>query len=199
MILQRFDGPYVLRLRDGDPETERHFAAYFGELLRIKLRSRLRSRQLVEEACQETFVHVLRALRSVDGIRQPERLGAFVNAVCDHVLQEVYRSEQRHRPASDHWFAAVEDRAPGADDRLVDAERRALVRRIVDELPPRDRRLLRALFLEEHDKDAVCDELGVDRSHLRVLLHRAKLRFRALYGERQGAGASPMVDGGAGG
>src|SRR5690606_6035759 len=107
--LQSFDGLYVRRLRDRDPDTERHFAAYFGELLRIKLRARLRDRQLVEEACQETFVRVLRVLRSADGIREPERLGAFVNAVCGNVLQELYRSERRHRPADDRWFAEVED------------------------------------------------------------------------------------------
>jgi len=41
--------------------------------------------------------------------------------------------------------------------------------------------LLRAIFLEEQDKDAVCRDFGVDRDYLRVLLHRAKLSFKSLY------------------
>ncbi|NJK42612.1 MAG: DUF1838 family protein [Aquincola sp.] len=73
----RFDGGYVQRLRDGDPDTERHFVSYFKDLLRIKLHSRLRSRQLVEDACQETFLRIFKALRSGVEIRDPERFGAY--------------------------------------------------------------------------------------------------------------------------
>jgi RNA polymerase sigma-70 factor (ECF subfamily) len=40
---------------------------------------------------------------------------------------------------------------------------------------------LKEVFLEERNKDEVCDEFGVDRNYLRVLLHRAKRNFRALY------------------
>jgi len=45
IIVQRqsFDAGYIERLINLDAETERDFAAYFGELLVIKLRSRLRS------------------------------------------------------------------------------------------------------------------------------------------------------------
>jgi RNA polymerase sigma-70 factor (ECF subfamily) len=35
--------------------------------------------------------------------------------------------------------------------------------------------------LEEKDKDEVCRQFGVDRDYLRVLLHRAKDKFRVLY------------------
>lgn len=178
---QRFDAAYVHRLRGGDPETERHFVAYFKDLLRIKLHSRLRSRQLVEDACQETFLRVFKALRSDEEIRHPERIGAYVNTVCDHVLMELYRSEKRHITMSDASMDEIEDQAPMAVDRLQAVERRVLVRRVIDDLPDIDRRLMRALFVEERDKDEVCKEFKVDRSYLRVLLHRAKLRFRALY------------------
>jgi hypothetical protein len=39
-----FDENYVRRLIAEDPETERHFTEYFGDLLSIKLRSRLHFR-----------------------------------------------------------------------------------------------------------------------------------------------------------
>jgi RNA polymerase sigma-70 factor, ECF subfamily len=178
---QRFDGGYLQRLRGGDTETERHFIAYFKDLLRIKLRSRLRSPQLVEDACQETFLRVFKTLRSGEEIQHPERLGAYVNTVCNHVLLELYRSEKRHRPMSDSSVAYIEDDALIAEDRLLAVERRVLVRRVIDDLPDLDRRLMRALFVEERDKDEVCKAFKVDRSYLRVLLHRAKLRFRTLY------------------
>ena len=59
------------------------------------------------------------------------------------------------------------------------------MRRILDGLPKRDRDLLRAIFLEEKEKDTVCREFGVDREYLRVLVHRAKDKFKALYEKGQ--------------
>jgi RNA polymerase sigma-70 factor (ECF subfamily) len=39
--------------------------------------------------------------------------------------------------------------------------------------------------LEEKEKDGVCRELGVDREYLRVLVHRAKDKFKVLYEKGQ--------------
>jgi len=57
-----FDREYVQRLQHRDPETERHFVSYFGKLLRIKLHSRVRNTQSVEDLIQDTFVRVLTVL-----------------------------------------------------------------------------------------------------------------------------------------
>jgi len=70
--------------------TQEHFAAYFSQLLQLKLRSATLP-QAIEDVRQETFARVFSVLRK-DGLRQPERLGAFVNMVCNHVLFEHYRS-----------------------------------------------------------------------------------------------------------
>ena len=59
-----------------------------------------------------------------------------------------------------------------------------LVRKILSGLPARDQDLLRAVLLEEKDKDAVCRELGVDRNYLRVLLHRTKVKFKDEWANR---------------
>ena len=64
------------------------------------------------------------------------------------------------------------------DDVLLAAEDRDKVREALGELPPKDQELLRWLFFEERDKDEICRLMNVDRNHLRVLVHRAKNRFR---------------------
>ena len=66
-------------------------------------------------------------------------------------------------------------------DALESRQAEEKVREILDQLPERDRRLLREVFLEERDKDDVCRDFGVDREYLRVLLHRAKQAFKSLY------------------
>ncbi|MBS1860052.1 MAG: hypothetical protein JST11_32075, partial [Acidobacteria bacterium] len=94
MQRQAFDSGYLQRLAQGHPETERDFAAYFRELLGVKLRPRLRSADLVEDVIQETFARVFKAIRD-EAIGTPEALGSFVNSVCNHILFEVYRQQAR--------------------------------------------------------------------------------------------------------
>ena len=175
-----FDADYLQRLRDRDFQTEQHFVTYFGKLLLIKLRSRLRSSPAVEDIRQETFVRVLKTLRAEAGIRNPERLGAFVNSVCNNVLQEFYRSSARGAPLDENTEDPT-DKTIDLDGMLMTKQTREQVRQILARLPEKDRQLLRAIFLEERDKNEVCRELGVNRDYLRVLLHRAKQNFRAFY------------------
>ena len=55
---------------------------------------------------------------------------------------------------------------------------------ILEQLPEKDRELLRMFFLEECDKSEICKHFNVGEDYLRVLLHRAKLRFRSMHSER---------------
>jgi RNA polymerase sigma-70 factor (ECF subfamily) len=178
-----FDQAYVDRLVAGDPKTEQHFARYFGDLLAIKLRSRLRSPAHVEDARQETFRRVLTTLKQRGGLDAAEHLGAFVNGVCNNVLLETYRSGSRNEPLPDELDPADESR-PSVESGMIAAEDRVRVQRALAALPQKEKDLLRWLFFEERDKDDVCAELGIDRNYLRVLLHRAKTRFREQFEQR---------------
>ena len=154
--------------------------AYFSELIQLKLRSRLRSPQAIEDIRQETFTRVFAALHG-GKVRQPERLGAFVNSMCNNVLLEHYRASSRDSSLEDEDqedFPAISVDLLGA---LAAKQLGEKIREILEELPEKDRRLLREVFLEERDKDAVCRDFGVDREYLRVLLFRAKQSFKSLY------------------
>jgi RNA polymerase sigma-70 factor (ECF subfamily) len=178
--LQSFDESYVERLQAGDFRTQEHFVAYFSELIQLKLRSRLHSPQAIEDVRQETFTRVFIALRG-GKIRQPDRLGAFVNSMCNNVLLEHYRASSRDTSLDDEEqqdFPATNVDVLGAVAAKQMGEK---IREILEEMPERDRRLLREIFLEERDKDDVCRDFGVDREYLRVLLHRAKQSFKSLY------------------
>jgi RNA polymerase sigma-70 factor (ECF subfamily) len=175
-----FDGDYVDRLIAGDPDTERHFTDYFGDLLTLKLRSRLRSAALAEDARQETFVRVLTTLKKKGSLASPESLGAFVNAVCNNVLMETYRSTSR-ADQLDEEMDEPETSEPSAEWRVLKSEEHARVREAIAALPPKDRDLIRWLFLEDRPKEEICRDLNIDRDYLRVLFHRAKQRFRERF------------------
>ncbi len=178
-----FDADYVRRLTQGEPEIEEHFIRYFGVLLSGKLRLRLRSPALVEDAKQETFMRVFATLRQKGGLATPEGLGSFVNSVANNVLFETYRVQSRHSPVADDEADDTPEPDASAEVRLMQEEQSSQVRQTLTRLPPREQELLRGLFLDERDKDDLCRRLNVDRPYLRVLLHRAKVHFRALLAE----------------
>ena len=181
MQFQEFDDSYLERLRAGDFRTQEHFVAYFSELIQIKLRSRLQSPQDIEDVRQETFVRVLTALRNEGGIRQADRLGPYVNSTCNNVLLEKYRSPKGTSLDDEEEGIDLPDTRMDVLGVLVAKQTQEKVREILDDMPEKDRRILKEIFLEERDKDDVCNDFGVDRNYLRVLLHRAKSSFRSQY------------------
>ncbi len=184
--LHSFDAGYVESLCEGDRQTQEHFVGYFSALLQVKLRSRLQSRHAIEDVCQETFARVFTVLRKEGGLKNPERLGAFVNSVCNNVLFETYRSSGRVESLD--FDDRPELPATGPDALAIVTARQLgdKVREILLDLAPRDRFLLKAVFLEQRDREEVCREFGVDREYLRVLLHRAKQEFKTEYVKRFG-------------
>jgi RNA polymerase sigma-70 factor, ECF subfamily len=173
-----FDDNYLRALQNRDPETENHLVSSFSKPIQVKLQMRLRSPELAQDARQETLLRVLTYFRSGKTLDNPASLPGFVHAVCNNVALEFLRSHTRYEQMAEN---APEPPDPAADpeDQMVNAERKAIVRRLLDELPAKDRELLRRVLFEEEDKDAVSKEFGVGRNYLRVLLHRARLRFKA--------------------
>lgn len=194
MEFYQFDGPYLERLCSGDFRTQEHFVAYFSELIQLKLRSRLQSPQAIEDLRQETFARVFSVLRGPTGMRQPERLGAFVNSTCNNVLLEYYRSSARNTPIDDEEDIKIPDTAMDVVSIIAHKQMEQKVREILEELPERDRRVLKEIFIEERDKDEVCKDFGVDRNYLRVLLHRAKQSFRSSYLQSMSASAGAVKE-----
>jgi RNA polymerase sigma-70 factor (ECF subfamily) len=172
-----FDQDYLNRLRGGDQETERHFAHYFGERLVKKVRCRFHSCQLAEDARQETLLRVLHFIRTKGRIQYPQRLGAFVNGVCENVVSEFFRASRRHPQAPEHVPEPFEQAASAELDLLL-KERKAIIHAVLNKLSQTDQIILRKAFLEECDYDQICRELGMGRNNLRVRIHRALVRFR---------------------
>ena len=180
MELFSFDRSYFDRLRAGDAEAESHFVSYFSQLVLIKLRARFLPSDAIEDIRQETFLRVLTAIRKENAVQQPERLGAFVNSVCNNVALEYYRSSTRHDQADDNAYD-IPDKTIDLDGRLISDEAQTNVRQVLAKLSSKDRDVIRAVLLDEGDKDQICRNLGIDRDYLRVLLHRAKQNFKSCY------------------
>jgi RNA polymerase sigma factor (sigma-70 family) len=172
----QFTSSYLEALRKGDSETELHFLAYFTPLVQCRVRKLLRSPEQVQDATQETFARLIRIVRSPKGIHHPERFGGFVLALCTNVAREIRRQEKK--------FTTVDELSLNPSpifgtfaQNLSAAEARIVVTQILGRMSSFDRRLLKAVYLDEEDKPQLCRRFGVTTTHLHVLVHRAKRRF----------------------
>ncbi|HWZ42102.1 MAG TPA: sigma-70 family RNA polymerase sigma factor [Candidatus Saccharimonadales bacterium] len=174
-----FDENYLRRLQEGDPHTVSHFFAYFTRLLRIKLKSRRLAPHTIDDIMQDTFMRALEKVKAHE-VRDPSRLGAYINGICRNLIFEHFRSAAPYETLKDDFDV------PDAIDleRVVQVnEIKKRVQQVLAKMPIRDREILRAIYLDERNKDEICREHDVDRGYLRVLLHRALKLFRDLYGK----------------
>lgn len=147
------------------------------------MRYRLRSGELINDIRQDTFLRVFQFLRSEQSLERPEKLPAFVQSVSVNVMHEHIRKFSRHPPLPEQTDT-IPDRRDNPERDAITAQRKSIVRALVNELGDKDRDILRAVFFEELDKDVICERYGVDRDYLRVLLHRAKNKFREMCKKR---------------
>ena len=183
------DELFVNRLRECDPDTEREFYAHFSTVIAIKLRSSIRPPDLVEDIRQETLFRVLRHLRSGKPIEQPARFAAFVHGVCKNVILEMQRSHGRH-PQLGVNLQDPADPGAGQEAQVALSERRELVLEVLSQLSAKDRLVLGLIYLDEVDRKEACRLLRMKEGYLRVVLCRARVRFRKIVELRRQRGSS---------
>jgi RNA polymerase sigma-70 factor (ECF subfamily) len=133
----------------------------------------------VDDIVQETLSRFLVATRE-DKILNPAAVGAFINGICRNVISEYRRRNMRDEPMPEVVPEPPSKAIPDGD--LF--ELRDAIARGLEQLSERDRRVLRGFYLEEKSKDDILKQTGMSDENFRVVLCRAKERFRAIYLEQ---------------
>ena len=179
---------------EAKPEnTEPEFSEPSLERLRLKLRYKVlyhlgHNCPDMDDIVQETLTRFVRAGRQNHIRNSSEEFGAFVNGVCRNVILE-YRRRTRREPLADPEIP-IKETSVRPDAEVF--EMREAIDQGLAELAERDRMVLRGLYLEGREKEDICKEHGMTDAQFRVVLFRAKERFRKVYP----AGAAGKAAGG---
>jgi len=175
-------------LRAKDPEA---FAAlvraYGGRMLAVARRF-LRQEQDARDAVQDAFIS---AFRGLDGFSGSSRLSTWLHRIVVNAALMRIRSRKRHREdsieellptftADGHQANPAVEWTATAHDAVVSAERKALVRRAIDELPDTYRTVLMMRDIDEMDTAEAATSLGISQNAVKVRLHRARQALRTL-------------------
>jgi len=147
------------------------------------------SREDSLELVQETFLEAHRSLHRFEGHAQ---LGTWLVAIAKNLWRNRVRYETQqkrtgHEIALDgieaHRREALEKawcrevREPAADDRLIEDERRSLVRRAIDDLPPRQRQCLRLRIEQGLQYKEIAIALGISEGTAKTNVRDARNRL----------------------
>jgi RNA polymerase sigma-70 factor, ECF subfamily len=134
-----------------------------------------------EDIVHEVFVVAHQRIR---GFRGEANITTWLFSITAKVVQHRRRKERWRR-----WLSGSADDTAGhlpaaVPDPLRMIERKqaaAVVYRVLDRLPERDRQILILRELEELTADEVAELLGIKPANARLRLHRAHARFLRVY------------------
>jgi RNA polymerase sigma-70 factor (ECF subfamily) len=156
-----------------------------------------RDPDLAADALQEAFAS---ALERAGDFRGEARLGTWLHRIVFNKSVDLLRRRRRYEPLPD----AEPDRLTADDDRLAHAstwwrppdetllgiETRAALDRALGQLTPLQRAVFELKEAEGRPTDEVAEILDLTAGAVRVHLHRARLRLRALLSDHFQAGSA---------
>ncbi|MDE3206409.1 MAG: RNA polymerase sigma factor [Acidobacteriota bacterium] len=189
----------VEALRRGDAKAfESLVDSYTATMLKLA-RSYVQSTHAAEDVVQETWMAVVTGIERFEG---RSSLKTWIFRILVNRARSRSRGDRRFDlgpaqtggdeapgPSVDqarfetsgrwagHWAVPP---APLPEDRLLSAELRAVINRLIDRLPPRQRSVLVLRDVEGLSAAEACEVLGLSEANQRVLLHRARVKVRDL-------------------
>jgi len=173
------EGDLRARFRKGDPDAVRSVYRSYGRLVYAVAYRILGSRELAEEATQQTFVKAWRAAHSFDEARD---LGPWLAAIARRVAIDLYRREAVRTadpiesvPAGDPALVAN----PESAEAIYDVWE---VRQAVGELPPDEQEVVRLQHLDGFTHAQIAERLGVAVGTVKSRSFRAHKRLATMLG-----------------
>lgn len=143
--------------------------------------------EMLNEAVATAIVHARQGR-----VAQPERLAGYVFRVALNLYRN-YRREFANRAELRAAGDAIQQLHGEAADDELDSRIVREVRGIVASLPTaRDREIVKRFYLDEEDKEQICQSLGLAPLHFDKVIFRARQRLRALL-EARGFSKSDLL------
>lgn len=180
------DKDLVIAARDGSRDAFATLYDRYAGLARAIAYDRCGDTQRANELAQEAF---LRAYRSLDQLREPDRFVSWLIQITRFVAAESHRTDQRHRRIAESLASGLASPAatlPGAGADTLELQE---LQDKIAELPEPDRTAIRLFYLAEHSADNARAVLGLSRSGFYKVIGRAKKRLRQQLDPASGAEA----------
>mgnify|MGYP001593127448 FL=1 len=173
------DGVLASRITQGQRVAEVELYRRYQPKLSRMLKSIASNPADVADIHQEVLRIVIEKLRAGE-LRNKNKLGSFVLQVGRYQTLGFYRKQRRFQFCED--MESYED--SDAND-PIRVQYRAIVREVIDSMEQRrDRSILYFFYIEEQEKQDICERLELSTLHFDRVLFRARQRFKTKWLDR---------------
>jgi RNA polymerase sigma-70 factor (ECF subfamily) len=190
-------------LRRGDEGAFARLVDQYHASLRRVARLFIANRAVADEVAQDTWLGVMQGIWAFEGrsslktwifrilvnraktrAAREGRTVPFARFDGDVDVAEAAVASDRFRPADHptepgHWTHPPRDLGASPEHRLLAREAREQLQHAIEALPEKQRLVLVLRDVEGRSTEEVCNALGFQETHARVLLHRARVKLRA--------------------
>lgn len=172
------ESEFPAEIQQGEAGSEAAlYEKYSARVYYLALRES-KSQQDAEDVRAETFLRVFQAIRN-NQVRSAEALPAFILGVARNVIRELYA---RRRQMGEAVPAEEADLAtPSHERHFLNREVQVAIRRTIDRLKPRERRVLQMVFYEELGTEEVARRVAIAPERVRLVKSRALKHFREIH------------------
>lgn len=151
----------------------------------------LRLTRLPQDAEEAVSRTALRCLEKADQFRGESKVRTWLFGILINVVREMRKENWREESLDEHPYPPdsnfdskgqglqpPSDLQDNPEHALLRSEGVERIRAEIDDLPPLQRSAFHLRFIEGSEPGEICNALGITDTHLRVLIHRARLRLR---------------------
>ncbi len=157
----------------------------YGRTLLYLMEKRTGDSERAKDVVQDAFIIVLEKLRN-EPLDDPTKLSAYLYNTAKNVYIGETRKEVRRETFFDTELLEMIASSNGEQYQTLVLERsRAAIDRLFDDLRnDRDRMILIHYYIDEIEKDIICENLGLSHRHFDRVISRARSRFRDIVQEQ---------------
>ena len=167
------EAAWIADVLAGKPDAFRHLVERYQQMAFSLALQILGHKEDAEDVVQEAMVLAYRNLRQ---FRAQARFSTWLYRI---VWREAWRRKPRHKPPAE--LPPLEELAKVAESsELEQAERRRLMKALLDRLPPHERLCLDLFYYHDLSVKEIAEVSGLRPSHVKVLLHRGRKRLSQM-------------------
>jgi RNA polymerase sigma-70 factor (ECF subfamily) len=175
----------LARAREGDEKAVLDIFNYMyphvAKLVQANLPVRESAEDLIQQVCVKVVTHLDQFSGKVPLLHWVSRIA--VNTCLNQIRHEKRRPEVRLADLSEDEAAVVEHLAhsPSEINASDQVASRELVEKLLDGLKPKDRLLMRLMYLEGRQLEEIAGITGFNKAMIKVRVFRARAQLRKRY------------------
>ena len=161
------DQEFIARICENDQKVIRDFIQKYQDYLYSICTSVLKNKEEAEEATQDSFLKIFKALPSYvpKGKLTTWMYTVAYRTSLDYIKKRKYTDELSHFDKAD----SIDN-----EENLILKERKSKIQSLLDELPPEESGLVRLFYMEEQSVKEISSHLDLSESNVKVKLYRAR-------------------------